>query len=301
MTTSTSTRPAAPFWRSPGRAVVAGVDGSAHNAAAVSYAAELAAREGRTLRLTAVIDTGALPAAIRLVHPSTPAWGSTGQALHRSRAAVAAQHPGLQVSEHVHEGTPVSALVDVARNESTLVVGRRGIGATERLLLGSTSIGVAGRSLVPVVIVPDEWRGASDPAAPVVVAVHPGADGEAVLDYAFDEAEATGAPLTVIRIPESQAVSPYDAWFGPAIYATDPADAPIEPSVALHQARHPGVPVTVLKPRGAPVKRLLRESGYARLLVLGRHHRGPWGLGLGSVARGVLHRAEVPVAVVPAG
>ena len=300
MTTSIAAGPARPPWRSPGRAVVAGVDGSAHNAAAIEYAAALAARMRRTLRLTAVIDAGATGAVVRLVKPGAPAWGRGGQALHQDRARVAQTHPDVLATEHLREGSPVSELVDASREEAVLVVGRRGIGATERILLGSTSIGVAGRSLVPVVIVPDEWAGATAPEAPVVAALHPGAHLEMVLDYAFTEAHETGAPLTVVRIPEPQAVSPYDAWFGPASYPEEPWEQPIEPGLAPYRALFPDVAVTVLEPKGSPVKRLLRESGYARLLVIGRHHRGPWGLGLGSVARGVLHKAQVPVAVVPA-
>jgi nucleotide-binding universal stress UspA family protein len=207
MTASIAARPARPPWRTPGRAVVAGVDGSAHNAAAIEYAAELAERTHRILRLTAVVDGRAAAAAIRLMRPGGPAWGSSSRALHQDRAHIADQHPTLRVAEHIREGSPVSGLVDAAREEAALVVGRRGVGATERML-GSTSVGVAGRSVVPVVVVPDEWRGAADPKAPVVAALHPGAHVDTLLDYAFTEAQETGAPLTVVRIPQPQEVTP---------------------------------------------------------------------------------------------
>lgn len=281
MTTSTSARPALPHWRTPGKAVVAGVDGSSNNAAAIEYAARLAEARQSRLRLVAAV------------------WDGHAQAFERTRTLLAQEHPTVVATEHVREGSPVGVLVDASREEAVLVVGRRGIGATERILLGSTSIGVAGRCLVPVVIVPDEWRGATDPDAPVVVALHPGSSSAAELDFAFQEAAAAGAPIVAIRIPEPPVVSPYDAWFGPGLYAPEREPEPIGPLLEPFRAEYPGVPVTVLEPAGNPVHLLLRESGYARLLVIGRHHRGPWGLGLGSVARGVLHKAELPVAVVP--
>ena len=152
VTSSIAARPTPPPWHTPGRAVVAGVDGSAHNAAAIEYAATLAERTHRTLRLTSVIDGSATASAVRMLKPGAPAWGTSGRALHQDRAHVAERHPAVVVAEQVREGSPVGGLVDAAREEAALVVGRRGVGATERMLLGSTSIGVAGRSLVPVVM-----------------------------------------------------------------------------------------------------------------------------------------------------
>lgn len=281
MNTSSVTRPARPPWHSPDRAVVAGVDGSAHNAAAIEYAAQLAERTHRTLRLTAVVDGRAVPTALRLLSPGAPAWGASGFALDQDRARVVGQHPGVRVAEHVREGSPVSALVAAAREESALVVGRQRVGTTGRVL-GSTSAGVAGRSLVPVVIVPDEWRGAADSQAPIVVALQPETPAEAVLDYTFTEAQETGAPVVVVLLSQPEDLTACIA------------------SLASCRAFHPNVRVTVIEPMGTPLTSLLGEASHARLLVIGRAKRGPRGLGLSSLARGVLHKAEVPVAVVPA-
>jgi nucleotide-binding universal stress UspA family protein len=61
----------------------------------------------------------------------------------------------------------------------------------------------------------------------------------------------------------------------------------------------PGVPLRVDQFAGYPVPALMRASLGAPLLVVGRHHSGRFGFRIGSVTREVLHRAEVPVAVVP--
>lgn len=66
------------------------------------------------------------------------------------------------------------------------------------------------------------------------------------------------------------------------------------------QPKHPDVEVKRKLRQSHPVLALLdtAESSGAQLIVIGgRRHRSP-GLVLGSVARGVLHHATVPVAVV---
>jgi nucleotide-binding universal stress UspA family protein len=67
-----------------------------------------------------------------------------------------------------------------------------------------------------------------------------------------------------------------------------------------YRGAYPDVEVTVLDRSGHPLAVLLDEAGPAQLLVLGRRRddrRG--GFVFGSVAHGVLHYAEVPVAIVP--
>lgn len=301
MTTSSRARADRPLWAAPGRAVVVGVDGSSRNAAAIEYAAELAHRTGRPLRLTSVVDSSAEAAVMRLVTPGATAWGTSPSVLQASRARAARAHPGLAISEQVREGSPVSGLLQAAADEAVLVVGRRGLGALARSVIGSTSIGVAGRAVVPVVIVPDGWPGALRPEAPVVVALHAGEHEDTLLDHAFGEASAVGAPLVVVRVQEPEPAPTYDAWFGPSPTGAEPLDQPVEPQLAPYRAAHPKVEVTVVGPTDRQSKLLLHESEDARLIVLGRGHRAPWGLGLGSLARTVLHKAQVPVAVVPTG
>jgi nucleotide-binding universal stress UspA family protein len=60
------------------------------------------------------------------------------------------------------------------------------------------------------------------------------------------------------------------------------------------------VNVSVVDRPTHPLSVLLDEAGPTQLVVMGRHSGGRGtGFAFGSVAHGVLHYAEVPVAIVP--
>ncbi len=72
-------------------------------------------------------------------------------------------------------------------------------------------------------------------------------------------------------------------------------DAALEPLVA----DYPDVPVEVVVAHSRPADRVVAESAWAGLVVLGRHRASlPWGPHLGSVVRAVLREAQCPVLVV---
>ena len=92
-------------------------------------------------------------------------------------------------------GPPMSVVLDhVDEHTRCLVAGHRGIGAARRALSGSMSIAIAGRSPVPVVVVPDEWDAGTQASAPVVAGVSLHAEGvdavgdAAVLQAGFERA-----------------------------------------------------------------------------------------------------------------
>lgn len=132
--------------------VVVGSDGSSASAVAVAFAADMAEREGTGL--SAVL---ALP-------PVTDAMGfvsgwDEGQItaarveLSRSLAGVAADHPGIIVSEDLIQAHPVDALLRHARDARAVVVGSRGAGGVPALVLGSVSRGLLLHSPAPVAVV----------------------------------------------------------------------------------------------------------------------------------------------------
>jgi nucleotide-binding universal stress UspA family protein len=67
----------------------------------------------------------------------------------RERLARAAWHVKIEV----RMGRPLEELLAASKGADVLVVGARGIGAVERLLLGSVAEGAATRAPVPVLIV----------------------------------------------------------------------------------------------------------------------------------------------------
>lgn len=76
----------------------------------------------------------------------------------------------------------------------------------------------------------------------------------------------------------------------------DGLDAAVSPLRALY----PDVAVSQRSPHGPPADVILGLAEKASLLVVGRPGHGRhWRMPLGSVSRRLLHRAAVPVAVVP--
>ncbi|MDV9178947.1 universal stress protein, partial [Streptomyces sp. W16] len=129
-------------------------------------------------------------------------------------------------------------------------------------------------------------------------------DSAAALGFAFETAAARGATVRAVR-----------AWTLPPVFAYSPGSMKLldeagglEPyeKKALAEAlepwreRFPDVPVVEHIEMGSAGQVLLSVAGRAQLMVVGRRaHRTAVGARIGSVAHGVLHHAECPVAVVP--
>ncbi|MFI7063607.1 universal stress protein [Kribbella sp. NPDC050124] len=204
-------------------------------------------------------------------------------------------------------GPPAETLVRRATGGSMLVVGRRGIGAFRRLLIGSTSEAVTAGATVPVVVIPDQWKPA-DHNGPVVIGLDESGDDQAAMEFAVTEATERRVPLRLVHV-----------WDLPNLYSWEVVNASglveewdADVRRTFHQiaeqwrAKYPDLAIDVDVWRGHPVDGIVRaaEQHDAQLLVVGSHrrHRLPAML-LGSVARGVVQHATRPVAVVhePAG
>jgi nucleotide-binding universal stress UspA family protein len=279
----------------PDRPIVVGVDDDGRSTSAVVWAAEEAERTSRPLRLVTVHDG--------------PADAEDPQATH-GLAALARRLTLTEVSFHVVSGTPTAALVDESEGASLVVLGRRGLRSAQRLLVGSTSLAVSGRSKAPVVVVPEPWIQPSMSSAPVVVGVSPpeltGTDhpeptrDSAVLAFAVERASRLRVPLIVVS-----------AWELPAAYAWSPADVhewrgryseALEALVAPWREQHPDLEVVTRSVTGLPQQALLDVSRVGQLIVVGQHLGHQLGrLSVGSTTAGVLNHASRPVAVVPLG
>ncbi len=156
--------------------VVVGVDYSAGGAAALSYAAWEAQRRGAGLKLIhgfVATDPGeALPTA-----PYDDNELVVAAEERLAEAAVAHLSPGFPrslVTTKVVAGSGGSALVDESLRAGLVVVGARGLGGFDGLLLGSVAVQVSKHSRCPVVVV----RSSAGPdAAPGRKPVLVGVDG----------------------------------------------------------------------------------------------------------------------------
>jgi nucleotide-binding universal stress UspA family protein len=284
------------------RPITAGVDGTEESLAALDWAGREAVRRGLPLR---VVHAWRYAESLATADRNTQhGWVSEGVA--EAVRAVRERHPQLEVSVDVVEGEPVHALARVAADAEMLVLGSRGHGPVLGFLLGSIGQQVIAQATRPVVLVRAGDRPAAEAAGrDVVVGQHGDAeDSAATLRFAFETAAARGAAVRAVR-----------AWTLPPVFAYSPGSlrllddaGGLEPyerqalteALAPWRERFPEVPVAEHLELGSAGQVLLAAAGAAQLVVVGRRaHRTAVGARIGSVAHGMLHHAECPVAVVP--
>ncbi|MFE2061206.1 universal stress protein [Streptomyces sp. NPDC059467] len=285
------------------RPITAGVDGTEESLAALDWAAREAVRRGLPLR---VVHAWRYEEHEALGGDREGQRGWVSEGVAESVRAVTGRHPDLSVSVDVVEGGPVEVLVDAAAGSELLALGSRGHGRVVGFLLGSVGQQVIAEAARPVVLVRAGDRPTAEAAGREVVVGQQGGpeDSAAVLEFAFRTAAARRATVRVVR-----------AWTLPPVFAYSPGSMKLldeagglEPyeKKALAEAvrplreRFPDVPVAEHVEMGSAGQVLLSESGRAQLMVVGRRaHRTAVGAHIGSVAHGVLHHADCPVAVVP--
>jgi nucleotide-binding universal stress UspA family protein len=275
--------------------IVVATDGSEESNRALDWAASEAVLRGCLLHIVHAVES----------RPYAPLSASPKAVERMNRAGQAVLVAALErvhkrwpdlvaTTELVAEETP-KALWEQSEEAFELVLGCRGRGGFASLLLGSTSLKMAGCSAVPVVIV----RGDVADRGEVVVGIDLFRDVDKVLAYAFDTAAVRGARLRVVH-----------AWqtFGTLVeagYAIDAEQIELDLRNQLIAAytpmwdKYPQVDVVDELVLEHPVTALSNASRNARLLVVGAHDRRWTAPQLGSISHGVIHHARCPVAVIP--
>jgi len=141
-------------WNGDGRGVIVGIDGSAPAAAALRWAMAEAAR--RHSSLTAVMAWGLLDQH----HPGQENAFDPNYSQQDALAAVTAYvedatgpHPDVTVEKRVVNDLAARGLTEAAEGAELLVVGARGLGGFDDLLLGSVSHRCLAHSRCPTVVV----------------------------------------------------------------------------------------------------------------------------------------------------
>jgi nucleotide-binding universal stress UspA family protein len=282
------------------RPIVAGVDGSTNNRAATTWAVAEGARSGLPVKLLMVTDRDETRVPGFAKEPQFFNYVDYGYGvLEHIAGQVGGDYPDAAISLDVVVDDSLAGLVDASGKAAMMVVGKRGIGAIERMTLGSVSIALAGRSAAPTIVVPDGWTADEPARQSILVGVDINHDEDTLLEFAFTRAQELGVPLVALHVWDTHpaVVTSHEElaqWNGEA-------RAAVEAVIAPWQHKFPEVDALGMAVHARPAEGLLKEAEAAQLLVLGRHTRGhsPAGLGLRSVTRSVLHVADLPVAVVP--
>lgn len=290
----------------PGPVLVA-VDGSAHNASAVAWAAAEASA-----------SPGIAP--LVLVHDTQSTGAAAGRAiLDRAATDAAGIDPLLRPAADLVRGGPTRTVLASAHTweraldredgSALVVVGRRGQGANRRISLGRTARTLVHQDGPTLVVVPDDWApGRVRQDAPVVVdlgTVGHGSSGTPTgagggtgrgggpgpaLAFALARALRSERPVLALAswsVPvtvTSQARPIGQVWTEHA----ERAERALEQMLAPWRSLYPRLALTGLATDRNPVLALLGHGEGAELLVL---RRGPR-------ASAVVEYADIPVAIV---
>ena len=271
--------------------------------AALRFAADVAVRERRPLRLVHVVNLtqGMVASGQGLVGIADAEVSAVGRPLEAcvDRARSLTQRL-VRVDHCLRFGPVVSELVQLAHTADRIVLQRRQNARLSHALTGSVSADVAGLAPAPVVSVPELWS-RTGVTTRLVAGVDGTAPNEAMLEWAFREAALLDAQLTLVH-----------AWFKPSIYeeafigrgavnlSRDATRLQIEQQLHACRSAFPSVDARLHVTHAQPVDALVEASRHADLLLLSRRRtRGV--AHLGRMARSVLRRAGCPVGVIPLG
>jgi nucleotide-binding universal stress UspA family protein len=283
----------------PGHAVVVGVSEDGVDAA-LSFAASEARRTERPLHLVHVAQ---LPATTSYAGIRRDILEAGTAALERAEMQ-AAKLAGAAVpvtTEVLDNGAVAEGLAHHTSGASMLVLQHRALGRVSRLVGGSIAQSVAGRAVVPVISVPENWKPRRDGVPVVTVAVQDLVEAPALLHTAFLEARARHAAVVVLH-----------AWWLASGFDEDVVDVAcrdqyatemreeLDPILAPLRGEFPDVEFAVTVQHQPPVEAVLDAAEKSDLLLLGRrHHLLPFASHLGPIARAAIGHATCPVLIHP--
>jgi nucleotide-binding universal stress UspA family protein len=284
--------------------IIVGVDGSAHGAAALRWAAGEADARGARLVAVLVWDLYNQRHAdgSRRFDPEYDARSADRELAQIVDDALGSER-GREVVRRPVCDRPAPGLLAAAEGADLLVVGARGLGGFRGLLLGSVSQQCLHHASGPVAVVHGERAGDSGTCGRVVVGIDASDAADAAFRWAVADAAARRCVLEVVH-----------AWEAPVIYGpvvgTFPYDVEaiesaahrlVDEVVADATASAPDLVVERAVVAGGAASSLLDAAKDADLLVVGRRGLGGFRrLLLGSVSDHVARHADTTVVVVPA-
>ncbi|MFB6810739.1 universal stress protein [Streptomyces sp. NPDC056387] len=280
--------------------VTVGVDGSQPARVAALWAAGEAVRRDRPLHIVYGADTDGR--ALYLSAETIERVRVNGRALLEDTAkAVSAEYPGLNVTTEFSRAGAVDALHRAGGIHGTVVVGNRGLGGFDSLMLGSVGLDVAAAAETPVIVV----RGVdgTEETGTVLAAIRDEHD-LMIARYAAQEAELHKASLRLLHVwnvlqSVGEVVSMLD---GVDEIAGGHADT-LRAVTDVVRDEFPDLEVRADAEKSISVAGVLVEaSRHADLLVMGgRRVPGPLGLTphLGKATHSMLHHAHCPVLLIP--
>jgi nucleotide-binding universal stress UspA family protein len=276
---------------------VVGVDGSEHSRLALKWAADEAERHGSDLRVMYGL-TGA-PQDVPAWYSSDTSDLSPGEAIIDDAVGlVATRHHSVVVRGEIIDWPAPLVLTVASRSADLLVVGARGLGGFEELLIGSVSDQCLQYAHCPVAVVhcdtDDIPYRALEPR--IVVGIDGSLGSTRALQWALDEAAVRSASVEAVYAWQYPPIGTFVVHpvRGSELVSQEVVDAATE-----HAGRFaPDVPFKAWAPCQATVPALLDACQGADLLVVGSRGHGRFRDALlGSVAHQCARYGECTVIV----
>src|SRR4051794_37195828 len=161
---------------------------------------------------------------------------------------------GIEIERTEIEAYAARALIEASRRAQLVVVGRHGQGGFPREVIGPKAVQVAHHAACPVVVVPDEWRGAG---RGVIVGVDGSGPSAMALRCAISEGERRHAAVTAVMAWGllEQHHPPGEAEFDPA-YSENDARTALDAFVATTIAGSPSSSVELQVINDLPARAL---------------------------------------------
>ena len=291
--------------------IVAGVDGSTAALAATLWAAAEAQRRGAALSLVHAYSVPPLfggPGYIPVDIAPQAAQKVAQLLLDEAAAAVRKAYPGMEVTTHASDESPVTALKTASAQAVLTVVGSHGEHQLTETLLGSVASRVTGHADSPVVVIRTDPRGRPDGEGPVSVGLDGSPESDDALEFALEEAATRRTALVALRTWDDTALDGFQGGY-PVLIDREQIDVE-EHRLLVSQlepwaGKFPEIPMHPLVLRGRPADAMLAycedpgSLGRPCLLVVGSRGRGGFaGMVLGSTSHALIARATLGVAVV---
>lgn len=281
--------------------VLVGFDGSddAYRALQLGIA-EAQARDAELVVVHAVDDTVLNSAWGVVFDPEEIKLNAAEMVARGVEDAVAAGLPRERVRTEIVLGNPAAALTKMSHQASLVVVGRRATEPSERVFVGSTSVGVVGAAHCPVIVVSANEELHETRTGVIGVAVDTSARGAVALEWALQECAEFGGRVVVISIFRA----PQGRWFSnnqpteqQQQAAIDVTRSRMEEMVSEVTEDYPDVEVSLEVSYGNPLDVLVARTDELDLLMLEVHASFPT-YSVGGLIRGVLTHGRCPVGVI---
>ena len=139
--------------------ILVGIDGSEVSLKALEQAVDLARQLGSEITVVSVINEMKMPFSAEF-----GLWAREShenlirkvlESLNSAIVKIGENHPNMKVEARIEEGRPAKKITEIADTEGfdLIVIGRRGNGLVDRLIMGSVSSEVVRTSHTPVLIV----------------------------------------------------------------------------------------------------------------------------------------------------